>query len=250
MAYPWYIHGTFCLQVLFMSGGCDSFNMLMPWGKCTKKNRMDLFDEYTKERGDVAINKTGMIRLKSFNSSFVSTPRGSQPCEKFGVHASLPLVAELYKEGQAAFVANIGSLLEPVTRSLFEDGSVQLPPNIFAHDVATMAAQSLHAQVGALDTCIVRIYVIHIHRLSTLLLTLQDPTSKGVLGRMLDAVGDKFSTSAFSIDGNAKIIEAESVAPDVLDAKRGAVRFEPARRSRDSQLCEGMDDILRNASNR
>lgn len=69
---------------------------------------------------------------------------------------------------------------------------------------------------------------------------------------MLDAVGDTFSTSAFSIYGNAKIIEAESVAPDVLDAKRGAVRFEPARRSRDSTctLCEDMDDMLRNASNR
>ena len=85
--------------------------------------------------------------------------------------------------------------------------------------------------------------------------TLQDPTSKGVLGRMLDAVGDTFSTSAFSIDGNAKIIEAESVAPDVLDAKRGAVRFREftvAMGSRDSTCtpCEDMDDMLRNASNR
>lgn len=82
---------------------------------------------------------------------------------------------------------------------------------------------------------------------SALLFALQDPTSKGVLGRMLDHVGDKFRTSAFSIDGNAKIIEAESVAPDVLDAKRGAVRFEQAR---DSKLCDGMDDLLRNTSNR
>ena len=160
MAYPWHIHGMFCLQVLFMSGGCDSFNMLMPWGKCTKKeNGKELFDEYTAARGDVAINKAGMIRLRSFDNSFVSTPNGSQPCERFGVHASLPLVADLYKEGQAAFVANIGSLLEPVTQSSYEDGSVQLPPNIFAHDVATMAAQSLHAQAGALDTCIVLIYI-------------------------------------------------------------------------------------------
>ena len=67
---------------------------------------------------------------------------------------------------------------------------------------------------------------------------------------MLDAVHGKFSTSAFSIDGNAKIIEAESVAQDVLDAAQGAVRFQPARRKRSSGLCKGMDAVPRNTSTR
>ena len=156
-----------------MSGGCDSFNMLMPAGKCTKKeNGMDLFDEYTAARGNVAIKKTGMIPLRSFDRHDVSTPPGSQPCERFGVHASLPLVADLFEKGEAAFVANIGSLLEPVTRSLFEDGSVQLPPNIFAHDVATMAAQSLHAQASARHMHgVCSTSELRIERLSTLVLT-------------------------------------------------------------------------------
>ena len=123
-------------------------------------------------------------------------------------------------------MANIGNLVEPVTRASYDDGSARLPPQNFAHNMATKAAQSLHAQEGA---------------------------SKGVLGRMLDAMAehaDNFRTGAFSIAGNAKIVEAEKVAPDIISASGGAVRFVPAVRSGDApcELCEQIDAVLRPTS--
>ena len=99
-----------------------------------------------------------------------------------------------------------------------------MSPQSFAHNTATKAAQSLHAQEGA---------------------------AKGVLGRMLDAVqAAGYHSGAFSIAGNAKIVEAESVAPDIISSKNGAVRFQPAVMSGDGpcELCEQIDAVLRPTS--
>ena len=202
-------HRFKAVVVLFMNGGCDSFNLLMPSGGCAAK---DMFEEYTEVRGDVAIGREGMVNI--------SSPPGSQPCDTFGVHKSLDFLAELYEQGEAAFAANIGNLVEPVTRESYEDGSAKLPRQPFAHNFAVKAAK----------TCAVK------------------AASKGVLGRMLDAMSEQaFSTSAFSVAGDATMIEAESVAPDMIDRKVGAIRFEPAIQSGDGlcELCEHMDAVLR-----
>ena len=184
---------------------------------------------HTQVRSDVALSHENMINISAQAGH-------SQPCDTFGVHSSLPLLAELFKEGQAAFVANIGNLVEPVTRSSYEDGSAQLPPQIGAHNVQTKVAQNLHAQ---------------------------DASSKGVLGRMLDALSRQaFNTGGFSITGSLpKILEGESVgggAPgttrrtDVLSGGGGAVRFAPARQSDEwsgpCEICEQIDAILRPTS--
>ena len=202
-------HRFKAVVVLFMNGGCDSFNLLMPSGGCATK---DMFEEYTEVRGDVAIGREGMVNI--------SSPPGSQPCDTFGVHKSLDFLAELYEQGEAAFAANIGNLVEPVTRESYEDGSAKLPRQPFAHNFAVKAAK----------TCAV------------------EAASKGVLGRMLDAMSEQaFSTSAFSVAGDATMIEAESVAPDMIDRKVGAIRFEPAIQSGDGlcELCEHIDAVLR-----
>ena len=163
-------------------------------------------------RGDVALSHERLINISAQTGH-------SQPCDTFGVHASLPLLA---------FVANIGNLVEPVTRSSYEDGSAQLPPQIIgAHNVQTKVAQNLHAQ---------------------------DSSSKGVLGRMLDALNKQaFSTGSFSITGSLpKILEGEGVGggtpgatrrSDVLTPYGGAVRFAPARQSGGGpcELCKQTD---------
>lgn len=59
----------------------------------------------------------------------------------------------------------------------------------------------------------------------------QNANAKGVLGRMLDEVGAQeppFKPAAYSIAGNAKVIEANTVSPDMISASSGAVRFSGA----------------------
>ena len=89
---------------------------------------------------------------------------------------------ELYKDGDAAFIANIGSLIEPMGRQEYKDGTKRIPPQVFAHNMGTQAAHNVHPQALS---------------------------SKGVLGRILDALAAQQSAkgAAYSIAGNAKIVE-------------------------------------------
>ena len=131
----------------------------------------------------------------------INTTSGSQPCDTFAVHPSLEYVRHLYEQGDASFLANIGSLIDPVDRVSYFDGSKRIPPQVFAHNMGQKAAQNVHPQDGA---------------------------SKGVLGRMLDAIAaqsEGHRVSAYSIAGNAKIVDAASVAPDIISWRSGVVRL-------------------------
>ena len=78
----------------------------------------------TLDLADVALPLEQMIEI--------DVAAGTQPCDKFGVHYKLPTVAQLYQDGQAAFVSNIGNLIEPTNRAAYLDKSVSLPPQNFA----------------------------------------------------------------------------------------------------------------------
>ena len=188
--------GFKAIVVLFLDGGCDSFNVLVPFDRCTGR---DMYAQYAEVRGDVRLERETLAPF------VINTTQGTQPCEDFAIHPSLSYVRELYNEGDAAFVANIGSLIEPIDRTSYFDGSRLIPPQIFAHNMGQKAAHNLHPQNGA---------------------------SKGVLGRILDAITVQNSASdsgprvsSYSISGNAKMLEGETVAPDIISWRNGVVRL-------------------------
>ena len=89
--------------VMFLKGGADTFNLLVPHSNCASK---DMYAEYETVRGDVALAKAELRPI--------AVPNGTQPCATFGLHPRLQYMQELYTVGDAAFVANIGSLIEPI----------------------------------------------------------------------------------------------------------------------------------------
>ena len=89
--------------VMFLNGGADTFNLLVPHSNCSSK---DMYAEYETVRGDVALAKADLRPI--------AVPNGTQPCATFGLHPRLQYMQELYNVGDAAFVANIGSLIEPI----------------------------------------------------------------------------------------------------------------------------------------
>ena len=121
--------------ILVMDGGCDSYNLLIPYGNCSTNAKnptgKDMHAEYTSVRSDVALERSQIIQVQA--------QAESQPCDTMGVHYKLPTIASLYEQGQAAFVANIGNLIEPTTREAYLDGSVDLPPQV-KHTLSTPPA--------------------------------------------------------------------------------------------------------------
>jgi uncharacterized protein (DUF1501 family) len=108
---------------LFLSGGNDSFNMLAPYSG-PSSTHADSYAEYAASRGNLAIPKQEFHQIQPINPSN----------RAFGVHPSMPNLAALFEDGNAAFVANVGTLIEPVqNRSQVAAASKLLPLGLYSH---------------------------------------------------------------------------------------------------------------------
>lgn len=105
------------LVCVFLFGGNDSYNMLVP--------RSDAeYNVYAASRQNLAILQEDLLPLNPV------TPGNAQ----FGVHPSMTTVQALFENGHAAFLSNVGPLVEPTTKTQYLDGSVALPPQLFSHN--------------------------------------------------------------------------------------------------------------------
>lgn len=145
---------------IVLVGGSDWYNILVPHSRC-KRN---LFEEYKKVRGAVALSKSDLLQIDASTSS--------QPCSRFGIHSSLPLIRDLYNAGDALFLAGIGVLSQPVTKSNYLDDTKTA---LFAHN-------TMRSEVGKLDP-------------------FRKVSGTALLGRLADELIDsEFSVSTFSVD--------------------------------------------------
>jgi uncharacterized protein (DUF1501 family) len=108
------------LVCVFMYGGNDSFNTVVPVSGSDQAN-------YIAARGDLALT-SGLHAL---------TPASGGPAN-YGLHPAMTEMADLFNtDGKLAIVANVGSLLYPITQQEFQDETVPVPPQLFSHDDQT-----------------------------------------------------------------------------------------------------------------
>ena len=105
------------LVCLFMFGGNDSYNMLVP--RSTPE-----YNAYAASRQNLALQQTNLLPINPL------TPDGAQ----YGLHPSMTGMQTLFEQGRAAFVANMGPLVEPTTKDQYFNQSVLLPPQLFSHN--------------------------------------------------------------------------------------------------------------------
>lgn len=117
------------LVCLFLAGGNDSFNMLVPRGATEHA-------EYAAIRGDLALPSSSLLPIAP------ATGDGRE----YGVHPGMPEVKQLFDAGDLAFVANVGSLVEPTTKAGILSGSARLPLGLYSH-----SDQIMHWQTGMPD---------------------------------------------------------------------------------------------------
>lgn len=111
---------------LLLSGGSDSFNMLVPTTTAD-------YDEYAETRSNQAIPKEDLIPINPTNT----------PGKEFGLHPNMTNMASIFESGNMAFVANVGSLVEPTTKDGVYNGTNQLPLGLYSH-----ADQAAHWQTA------------------------------------------------------------------------------------------------------
>lgn len=113
------------LVVLFLAGGNDSSNMIIP------RMGHPAYANYKSARGILTIYDPADGQRPS--GSPVSIPITSVD-GNYGVHPNMPGVATLFNEGDLAFVANVGTLVYPLqNKQQIWSNSVPSPPQLFSH---------------------------------------------------------------------------------------------------------------------
>jgi uncharacterized protein (DUF1501 family) len=113
------------LVCLFLAGGCDTFNLLIP------RDSSGGYDEYAASRSAMAIPQADLIPL-NFTDSLG---------RNFGLHPSCPRLAEMFNgmggdvtKKRVSLMANIGTLVEPIpNKQAYLNGSVGIPKALFSH---------------------------------------------------------------------------------------------------------------------
>ena len=122
------VSGYKALVCVFLFGGNDSHNMLVPLGGAD-------YDTYAAARGGLA-EANGLALPQA---SLLPLTGGA-----FGLHPAMTGLAGLYNtDRKLAFAANTGVLLQPTTLAQYKARSVPLPPALFSHSDMQQHNQTL-----------------------------------------------------------------------------------------------------------
>lgn len=102
------------LVCIFMYGGNDSNNTIIPLDDAS-------FKAYTSIRGSVAIPQSALTQVHSASGA------------PYGFFSILPEIASMFTSKELAVVANVGSLVQPVTRAQYQAANTPIPSNLFSH---------------------------------------------------------------------------------------------------------------------
>jgi uncharacterized protein (DUF1501 family) len=113
------------LIVLFLAGGNDSSNMIIP------RMGHPAYANYKSARGILTIYDPADGQKPS--GAPTSIPLTSMD-GNYGVHPNMSGVATLFNQGDLAFVANVGTLVYPLThKQQIWNNTVPSPPQLFSH---------------------------------------------------------------------------------------------------------------------
>ena len=105
------------LVCVFMFGGNDSYNMVVPRSNAE-------YAVYANSRQNMAVAQQDLLPINPLTSDGVD----------YGLHPSMGGVQTLFEQNRAAFINNVGPLVEPTTKNDFFSQSVLLPPQLFSHN--------------------------------------------------------------------------------------------------------------------
>jgi len=116
------------LVCVFLFGGNDSNNSVIPMDDTN-------FKAYTSIRGSLALTTADLTPT-------VTSVSGAP----YAFHTKLAEVASMFSSKELAVVANVGSLVEPLTRAQYQAQLMPIPSNLFSHADQQLQWQSSMAQ--------------------------------------------------------------------------------------------------------
>lgn len=108
------------LVCILLSGGSDSHNMLIPY-------EQNLYNHYSNTRSAIAIPRDQIGILNNTD---------------YGVHPSMGGIRNLFNDEKLSFIANIGTLIQPLNKNEVWQNEQLLPLGLFSHSDQTQQWQT------------------------------------------------------------------------------------------------------------
>lgn len=102
---------------LFLYGGNDANNMIIPTGAVDYAN-------YQTARGVLSIPQASLLPINVANSDG----------RTWGLHPNCGELQALFDAGKMAIIANVGTLVGPITLAQYQNNSAAKPPQLFSHN--------------------------------------------------------------------------------------------------------------------
>src|SRR5579871_5485954 len=113
------------LVCIFLLGGNDGHNTIIPMATAQQN-----YSQYAQNRGGLAIAQNTLLPI-------------ANGTDTYGLHPSLVEIQGLYNQGKAAVLANVGMLVQPITRALYLTNNSAVVPNaLFSHSDQSSQWQS------------------------------------------------------------------------------------------------------------
>jgi uncharacterized protein (DUF1501 family) len=123
------------LVCILLSGGCDSFNLLVPRG--------DKYTDYATTRGILALPEASLLPLSVVNGDG----------RMFGLHPKLKSVQSLFNQGKATLVSSIGTLVHPIENVTdYKANGYKVPKGLYSHSDQAYQWQTSVPQSRLLST--------------------------------------------------------------------------------------------------
>jgi uncharacterized protein (DUF1501 family) len=112
------------LVCIFLFGGLDTNNVVIPINT-PNTNANNSYANYAKIRGGLALPQANLHEINANGDSY-------------GLHPNLTELASLYNTGgtgtgKVAIIANVGTLVSPLTKSQYQGPGATVPSNLFSH---------------------------------------------------------------------------------------------------------------------
>ncbi|MEO6595581.1 MAG: DUF1501 domain-containing protein [Planctomycetota bacterium] len=161
------------LVCVFLDGGNDSFNMIAPRDPAGHA-------VYSVSRGQMAVPQSQLLPIN---------PTSGADTRQWGFHPSTPELRDLFESGALSIVGNVGTLLAPMSKTQYVNGTVQKPNQLFSHSDQSTLWQLPSAR---------------------------DDVAHGWGGRMADLVLSMNTgtlSPAISIAGSTRLLRGQTVVP-------------------------------------
>lgn len=128
--------GYKALVCIYLQGGNDSWNLIVPYDSNGSTGRFDVYAAARNGVYNAQTNNGGLAlaRPASGNAQIVTDANdGNSATNQYFLHPNLTNLASYFKSNKLAFAVNVGTLVKPTNMTDYQTATFPKPPQLFSH---------------------------------------------------------------------------------------------------------------------